>query len=79
MIDLQPTMIDLQPTIRLSDRGEKIYFYSPHQLEYMKNLCEVERIAKKRATAYIATRDNELDKKFKEKESFFEFLKRKEI
>ena len=73
-------MIDLQPTIRFSDRGEKIYFYSPHQLEHMQNLCAVERIVKqRRATAYIVTRDNELDKELKEKESFHEFLKRKGI
>jgi len=72
-------MIDLQPTIRFSDEGEKIYFYSPHQLEHIQNLCEVERIVKNRATAYIVTRDNELDKELKEKESFWEFLKRKGI
>lgn len=57
-------MIDLQPTIRFSDRGEKIYFYSLHQLEHMRNLCEVERIAKNRATAYITARDNALDEEF---------------
>ena len=68
--------ISLEPTIRYSDLGEKIYFYSIQQLEHMKNVAEINRLVGFYSQKFSSEKENEFEKVHREREQFQKYLRK---